>query len=226
MSFADIIRKRVQAGLEGAEAQPGPFLEVLHELAQGLTSDHVGAAITRGRVRGKVYLTLWPRTLPARRQLLLSFWVSAHTIRVYGDPPREFTDAVSLREWLSDVVTTPSFLESLELLGELTEQSTEGYLRAQSAGQLSREDVIVEIVPEAQRALVDQKEGSEIEIAVTLVSLPGAGTFDPKRKYVTLDSSGVRVDELRVESVADGSLRVRGIKRTDPELRTEDADGG
>ena len=66
MSFADLIRQRVQAGLQSTESGGGPFLDVLHELAEGLTSDRIGAAITRGSVRGRYYLTLWPHTLPAR----------------------------------------------------------------------------------------------------------------------------------------------------------------
>jgi len=70
MSFADLIRERVQAGLQ-AETRTGPFLDVLRELAQGLTSDRVGAAITHGGVRGRFYLTLWPRTLPANAPLRL-----------------------------------------------------------------------------------------------------------------------------------------------------------
>jgi len=221
MSFADLIRQRVQAGLQGAEAQAGPFLDVLQELADGLTSDRIGAAITRGSVRGRFYLTLWPRTLPAKRCLMLAFWVTTRSIQVFVDPPLEFTDATSLRDWLADFVTSPAFLETLELLSESTQQPTEGYLRARRAGELTREDVIVEIAPEVQSALVEQDEGATVDITVTLASTIGAGTFDPQRSYVTLESSGIRVDEIHVELVHDSLLRVRGVKRSEPELRAE-----
>jgi hypothetical protein len=221
MSFADLIRQRVQTGLQGTEVGGGPFLDVLHELAEGLTSDRIGAAITRGSVRGRYYLTLWPHTLPARRQLMLSFWVSTRSIRVFVEPPREFDDADSLGRWLADFVTSPAFLESLEILGEATLLPTQAYLRAQSTGQLSREDVIVEIAPEVQKALVEGADGSPVEISVALASLTGAGTFDPKRNYVALESSGVHVEELRIEQAAVGILTIRGIKRLEPDLQAE-----
>jgi hypothetical protein len=221
MSFADLIRQRVQTGLQGTESAAGPFLDVLHELAEGLTSDRIGAAITRGGVRGRYYLTLWPRTLPARRQLMLSFWVSTRSIRAFVDPPKEFEDADSLRTWLADFVASPAFLESLEILGEATLLPTQGYLRARRTGQLSREDVIVEIAPEVQRALVEHEEGSAVELTVALASTIGAGTFDPQRTYVSLQSSGVRVDEIRIDPAATGILNIRGVKRLEPDLRAE-----
>lgn len=221
MSFADLIRQRVQTGLQGAESGGGPFLAVLHELAEGLTSDRIGAAITRGGVRGRYYLTLWPHTLPARRQLMLSFWVSARSIRVFVEPPKEFDDSESLGAWLADFVTSPAFLESLEILGEATQLPTQGYLRARRTGQLSREDVIVEIAPEVQKTLVEGADGAAVELSVALASTTGAGTFDPKRTYVSLESSGVRVDDLRINPAAPGILNIRGIKRLEPDLQAE-----
>ncbi|MFS8069530.1 MAG: hypothetical protein ACMG6S_24460, partial [Byssovorax sp.] len=208
-------------GLRSTESAAGPFLKVLHDFAEGLTSDRVGAAITRGSVRGRFYLTLWPRTLPARRQLMLSFWVSTSSVRVFVDPPREFEDTERLSSWLADFVMSPEFLESLEIIGEATQLPAEGYLRAQRTGQLSRDDVIVEIAPEVQSNLVDHEEGSAVELTVAFASTIGAGTFDPQRTYVSLESSGVRVDEIRLETAAGGILRIRGIKRSEPDLRAE-----
>jgi hypothetical protein len=221
MSFADLIRQRVQNGLQGTESEGGPFLDVLHELAEGLTSDRIGAAITRGGVRGRYYLTLWPHTLPARRQLMLSFWVTTRSIRVFVEPPVEFDEAERLGSWLADFVTSPAFLESLEILGEATRLPTQGYLRARSTGQFSREDLIVEIAPEVQKVLVDEADGSAVEISVALGSTIGAGAFDPKRTYVSLESSGVRVQELRIDPAAGGILNIRGIKRLEPDLQAE-----
>lgn len=221
MSFADLIRHRVQTGLQSTEVGDGPFLDVLHELAEGLTSDRVGAAITRGGARGRYYLTLWPHTLPARRQLMLSFWLSTHSIRVFVEPPREFDDADSFEKWLADFVTSPAFLESLEILGETTLLPTQAYLRAQSPGQLSREDVIVEVAPEVQKTLVEVTDGSAVEIRVALASLAGAAMFDPKRTYVSLESSGVHVEKLRIDQAAAGILTIRGIKRLEPDLQAE-----
>lgn len=218
MTFADLIRQRVQAGLQGAEAQAGPFLDVLRELAEGLTSDKVGAAIIRGGVRGRFYLTLWPRSLPAKRQLVLSFWVTPNVIQVFTDPRQEFADPARLRDWLADFVVRPTFLENIEALVETTKYTTEAYLRARRAGQLTRDDVVVEVEPEVQQALVEQEEGSPVEITVALASTPGAGAFDPQRSYVTLESSGVKVEDLRIEVQAGGLLRLRGIKRLEPDL--------
>src|SRR5262249_52843755 len=97
----------------------------------------------------------------------------------------------------------------------------EGYLRARRAGQLTREDVVVEISPEIQSALVEQAEGSAVDIMVVLISASGAGAFDPQRSYVALESSGVRVDDLRVEVIDQKSLRIRGTKHTEPVFRTD-----
>lgn len=221
MSFADLIRQRVQAGLQGAGPQASPFVEVLHELAEGLCSDTVDAAITSGETRNRLYLTLWPHSLPAQRQLMLAFWVTSSSLRVFTDPPREFDDPSSLRDWLADFVTTPSFLESLAELSDRAQQPAEGYLRAVSAGQLSRDDLMVEVSAPVQRYLVDQPDGASVELTVAISSMAGAGVFDPQRRYVALESSGVRVDDVHLEVLATGDLHVRGIKRTDQELRAE-----
>jgi hypothetical protein len=221
MSFADLIRQRVQAGLKSAEAQAGPFVEVLHELAEGLRSDTVDAAITTGSARGRLYLTLWPRPLPARRNLVLAFWVTPNSLRVFTAPPREFSDPSALREWLADFVTTPAFLENLAALGDIAEQPTEGYLRAAGVGRLSRDDLMVEISAPAQRALVDQADGATVELIVAFSAESGAGSFDQKRKYVALESSGVRLDDVHVEALPTGGLLVRGLKRTERDLQAE-----
>ncbi|HEU4411257.1 MAG TPA: hypothetical protein VFS43_38755 [Polyangiaceae bacterium] len=221
MSFADLIRQRVQAGLKSAETNTGPLVEVLHELAEGLRSDTVGAEIMPGEARGRLYLTLWPRLLPARRHLMLAFWVTADSLRVFTDPPQEFSDPSALREWLADFVTTPAFLESLVALSDLAGQPTEGYLRAAGVGRLSGDDLVVEISAPAQRALVDQPDGTTVELTVAVSAEAGAGSFDPNRKYVALESSGVRLDDVRVKALPTGGLLVRGTKRTQRNLRAE-----
>lgn len=221
MSFADLIRQRVKAGLKSAEGQGGPFVEVLHELADGLRSDTVGAEISPGEARGRLYLTLWPRPLPARRHLMLAFWATADSLRVFTEPPREFRDPTALREWLADFVTTPAFLESLAALSDLAAQPTEGYLRAAGVGRLSRDDLMVEITPPTQQTLADQSDGANVELIVAVSAEAGAGSFDPNRKYIALESSGVRLDDIRVEALPTGGLRVRGVKRTQRDLRAE-----
>jgi hypothetical protein len=221
MSFADLIRQRVQAGLKSAEGQGGPFVEVLNELAEGLRSDTVGAEISPGEARGRLYLTLWPRPLPARRHLMLAFWTTLDSLRVFTAPPRDFCDPTELREWLADFVTTPAFLESLAALSDIAGQPTEGYLRASGVGRLSHDDLIVEINAPAQRTLADQSDGKSVELLVTISTEPGAGSFDPNRRYVALELLGVRLDDFLVEALPTGGLRVRGVKRTDRDLRTE-----
>lgn len=194
MSFADLIRQRVQTGLQGTAVGGEPFLNVLHELAEGLTSDRVGAAITRGGVRGRYYLTLWPHTLPARRQLMLSFWVSTRSIRVFVEPPMEFDDADTLGKWLADFVTSPAFLESLEILGEETRLPAQAYLRAHSTSQLSREDVIVEITPDVQKTLVEVADGSALQERQQRTE------FDTQLAMLdTLKTSGVHRNQVELE---------------------------
>lgn len=216
MTFADLIRQRVEAGRGTAD---GPFLDILHELAEGLTlTKRIGAAITHG-VRGKHYLTLWPRSHPAKRRMVLAFWVSPHSIVIFTEPRQEFADVDNLRNWLVDFVVRPKFLEGIEALEELAREPAEGYLRAQVIGQFTHNDVAVEIDPNVQSALVEQDEGSHVDITVRHGPTPGA--FDPQRSYVALESSGVRVENLRVETLADGAIRIRGIKYLDPDLQAD-----
>ncbi len=221
MSFANLIRDRIEVGLKAGDEQTNPLYQTLVELAEGLSSDSVGAAITQGGVRGRYYLTLWPRTLPARRLLMLSFWVSDKEVRIFVDPPLAFAERDQLESWLVEYVSSPALLESLEELRDLVKRPTEAYLRTETADRLSPNDLAVEIAAADQRYLVEQPEGAAVELDVTISSGPGAGSFDQQQEYICMESGGVRIDALKGEQVKDGLLRVGGVKHVLSDLQKE-----
>lgn len=219
MNFSDLIRGRVQAEMEGRGVPEGPFLRVLQELAQGLASEEVGAAITRGSFEPRFYLTLWPRTLPAMRQLMLAFWVTSRSVRVFVDPPQEFHKVREFRSWLADYVTNPAFIETLRTLVEASRQPVEGYLRARGSGQLSREDVVTYITPDEQKKLVDLAGGAPVSFMAKISDKAGVGEFDANRQYVAFECSGVIIEPLiTVEPVDDQNIRIMGGKRVEQDL--------
>ena len=122
MTFAERIRQRVEDALKGVDTGEGPFVKVLEELAEGLCSDRVVAAIPRGEVPGRYYLTLWSRSQPARPRLVLAFWGTATFMRV-GNPARIFDDPAKLEEWLADFVAQPDLLETIKELEAVAQES-------------------------------------------------------------------------------------------------------
>ena len=118
MGFADVIRKRVEAEMEQPEGD-NPFRKVLDELAEGLTSPDVCARITEG-AGARLFLTLWPRTRPTSRHLLLAFSLSDKDIRVHTDPVQLIQDPKKLEGSLEAFVSLPSFIDSLEALTRLS----------------------------------------------------------------------------------------------------------
>jgi hypothetical protein len=218
MTFADHIRQRVQAGLSDADAGDGPFVQVLHELAEGLRSDLVGAAILHGPRTGRHSLALWPRGQPSRRELVLSFWVMTTGIRVATTPPIDFHDPAALEAWLADHVTQPALLESLVVLGEAAKMPALAYLRTLATEQPSVDDVAVFVGPSDQHSLVDLPAGTPVDLTVFVLARPNAPTYDPSRSYGALDSCGLSIGKLRVTANTESTLRIQGEKLAEPEL--------
>lgn len=211
-SFADRIRQQVEAAQQSS-AGPNPFRTVLDELAAGLTSADVTAQIVEGRDPRRVSLVLFPAHQPARRHTMLTFWVADNAIAVLSDPQRRpMTDPAELEAWLLEFAKQPAFVDSLAELGDLARGPVEGFLRGIGVGQLSRDDVLVEVSAADQARLDDAPTGTDLEIDVAFSTLPGAGRYSSAKPPVAFESNGLALTALQVVSADANGLRICGKK--------------
>ncbi len=210
MNFANRIRE-----LAARQAEPEPaenrFLSVLRGVEQGLTEEgRAVARIEQGAHPRRYHLTLYPHHRPARRHLMLTFWIEPQRVVVSGERSHEYDNPTELERWLEQFVASPAFQESLSELARVAQEPVEAYLRTLGSGVLSREDVMVSVTPTEQARLSEAAEGDELRITVSPMRLPGAGQLDPDRSYVALDSAGLSLAVEGQQPGPGGSMEVRG----------------
>jgi hypothetical protein len=105
---------------------------------------------------------------------------------------------------------TPAFLESLQEVAELSNQSVEGFLRT-APGTVSRDDPMLEVPRQVQRQIAEAI-GQEIPLELRVAPFVGAGRFQRGARYQVLESAGFSVKlSKEVEQKGTGELLIVGI---------------
>ena len=175
MSISQEIREAVQAARAASETPQGnPFKRVLEEVAQGLTDGPVEAGL-RAAPGGRWTLWIAPVHRPGRAAAMLDVVISPGGAEVRLDHGQIARTPEELTTILKTFVTDSPFLETLQEIGEMSKLPVEGFLRMVPR-TVSREDVMLEVPPEAQRQIAEGV-GGEVSLALRIANFRGAGTF-------------------------------------------------
>jgi hypothetical protein len=211
-SFADQIAGTISAA-EHALITPASrqYRDLLNELATGLSTQGVGAHISRSADPRRLGLYLHPRYRPARGSLMLSFFLDGEEIVAAGAVPKRLGDVQELKQFLLNFVTIPAFLESMETLRAMEKESVEARLGVSADRAFAVGDVIVAVAAKDQEHFAQAEVGTETTIEVSRVSFPGNAAWAKDRRYQVLDSAGIVARIGRI--VPKGTkLSITGVK--------------
>lgn len=211
-SFEEKVRERL-AAVQKSAAQPNPFLQVLTDFAKGLTTPDVLAEVVHSDVdQRRAFLVLQPAHQPARRNPVVSFLVADTAVILLGGDQTPIQSPEDLEQRLLGLMESSALVESIGEVAALANSSVEGYLRHVATGDVSRDDVLVDVAPDQQAALDAAASGAAVKIVVRPSSFPGAGKFDPQKQPVALESAGLVLEQLSV-TAHGGELHISGTKR-------------
>lgn len=209
MSIAQDIRDAVQAARARSAATPdNGFLQVLKEVAEGLSDESVETTWVDGP-GGRYTLRLAPAHQPSRASAILSVVISSASAEVLIDPKQVAQTPGELADILKKLVTLGPFLETLDVVAAQAKEPVEGFLRVRPRN-ISREDLMLEVPPDAQRKLAENV-GGNVSLLLKVSSFPGAGVFTPGAGYTILESAGL-VLELSKEAQQgpEGQIQIEG----------------
>lgn len=210
MSVSDDIRKAIEAARPKA-SPTNPFAEVLKEVAKGISSDTVLATFSP-RSGSRWTLRIAPAHQPANAQIMLEVVALPNRAEVLLDPKCEAQTPAQLAEILKEFVTIPEFIESLDIIGQRSQETVSGFLRV-TRGSPSRDDVMVDVPPDVQKSIGTKKPDEAIACKLSVSSVPGAGKFRRRIRYTILESAGLFVDVHKAVA-REGHIELKGSKAT------------